>query len=75
MHAKYTLLTQIFETAESYESALEYHQKGIDEFAKAYPQASSTYLSTYGTRILCKGYWVSMIFMKGVWHYAFNPLL
>lgn len=96
----YTLLAQIFETAESYESALAYHQKGIDEFAKTYPQASSTYLSTYGARILCKGiccissknwdefqrcyqklvelhfedtmpvYFVSMIFMKGVWCYS-----
>ena len=100
MNTIYTLLAQIFETAESYESALEYHQKGIDDFAKTYPQASSTYLSTYGARILCKGiccisakemdefincyqklvdlhfedtmpvYRVSMIFMKGIWHYA-----
>lgn len=55
MNTIYTLLAQIFETAESYESALEFHQKGIDDFARTYPQASSTYLSTYGARILCKG--------------------
>lgn len=51
----YTLLAQIFETAESYETALEYHEKGVQEFAKVYSQAAMTYLSTYGARILCKG--------------------
>lgn len=51
----YTLLAQIFETAESYENALHYHEKGIQEFVKTYPVTNKNNLTTYGARILCKG--------------------
>ena len=54
MNTIYTLLAQIFETAESFETALMYHQKGIEEFVKTYPNGDIAYASTYGARVLCK---------------------
>lgn len=50
----YTLLAQIFETAENFEVALMYHQKGIDEFLKTYPNGDVLYKATYGARVFCK---------------------
>lgn len=55
MNTIYTLLAQIFETAESFDTALMYHQKGIEEFVRTYPNGDVLYASTYGARVLCKG--------------------
>lgn len=54
MNTIYTLLAQIFETVESFDTALMYHQKGIDEFVKIYPNGDTIYASTYGARVFCK---------------------
>lgn len=53
LHTIYTLLAQIFEAAEDYETSIQYHRKGVEEFAKQYPDADTTYVTTYGARILC----------------------
>lgn len=49
----YTLLAQIFEAAEDYETSMMYHRKGIEEFVKMFPNADTEYVITYGARILC----------------------
>ena len=41
LNSIYTLLAQIFETAENFEIALMYHQKGIDEFLNVYPDVAA----------------------------------
>ena len=53
LHTMYTLLAQIFESVEDYETSIQYHRKGVEEFAKQYPDADTTYVATYGARILC----------------------
>lgn len=53
LHTMYTLLAQIFESVEDYETSIDYHRKGVEEFAKQYPDAETTYAATYGARILC----------------------
>lgn len=53
IHTMYTLLAQIFESVEDYETSIQYHRKGAEEFAKQYPDAKTTYVTTYGGRILC----------------------
>lgn len=53
LHTIYTLLAQVFEAAEDYETSIQYHRKGIDEFVKKFPEADTKYVTTYGARILC----------------------
>ena len=53
LHTIYTLLAQIFETVEDYETAIQYHRKGIEEFVKAFPDADTNQIPTYGSRIFC----------------------
>ena len=53
LHTMYTLLAQIFESVEDYETSIQYHRKGVEEFVKQNPDADTTYVATYGARILC----------------------
>ena len=53
LHTIYTLLAQIFETVEDYETAIQYHRKGIEELVKVFPDADTTQVTTYGSRIFC----------------------
>ena len=53
LHTIYTLLAQIFETVEDYETSIQYHRKGIEEFVKVFPDAETNHITTYGARILC----------------------
>ena len=53
LHTIYTLLAQIFETVEDYETSIQYHRKGIEELVKVFPDAETTQVTTYGSRIFC----------------------
>lgn len=53
LHTMYTLLAQIFESVEDYETSIQYHRKGVEEFVKQYPDADTNYKETYGARLLC----------------------
>lgn len=70
LHTIYTLLAQIFETAEDYETSIQYHRKGVEEFVKRYPDADTTYVTIYGARILCSS--VCCIYLDNVEEFEAN---
>lgn len=70
LHTIYTLLAQIFEAAEDYETSIQYHRKGVEEFVKRYPDADTTYVTTYGARILCSS--VCCIYLENVEEFEAN---
>ncbi len=51
----YMMLGQLFDSAEDYETAVQYYTLGVEAFLKQYPEAKEKYVAYYGARVLSIG--------------------